>query len=122
VRFLGFVEDEEQRALLCACDLFAWPSRYEGFGLPPLEAMQCGAPVVSSNASSMPEVVGEASLLVSPNDITGMAEALVAVAGDDTLQARLRAAGLEQAKQFTWERTAELTAASYRRAVRRDPW
>lgn len=117
VRFLGRVSDNEQQALLSACTAFVWPSRYEGFGLPPLEAMQCGAPVLSSAASSLPEVVGDAGLLFDPDDGAALSRLLVQVASDDALRARLRAAGLAQAGRFTWERTAALTLAAYRRAV-----
>jgi glycosyltransferase involved in cell wall biosynthesis len=113
----GPVTDDEKRLLLGACTAFVWPSRYEGFGLPPLEAMQSGVPVISSDRSAMPEVVGDAGLLVSPDDVAGLADAMVLVATDDPLRLRLRAAGLDRAAQFSWRRTAELTLQSYRRAV-----
>lgn len=115
--FLGAISDVEKHQLLGSCVAFVWPSRYEGFGLPPLEAMQTGAPVISSDRSSMPEVVGPAGLLVSPDDIPALAEAMVRIASDATLRARLQVAGPAQASQFSWRRTAALTAESYRRAL-----
>ena len=117
LRVLGPVSDEERQTLLAACLAFVWPSFYEGFGLPPLEAMQVGAPVVSSNRSSMPEVVGDAALLVAPDDLDALAAALARIASDGELRQRLRAAGPARAARFTWRRTAELTLASYRRAL-----
>jgi glycosyltransferase involved in cell wall biosynthesis len=118
IRLLGAVSDVEKHQLLGSCMAFVWPSRYEGFGLPPLEAMQSGAPVISSDRSAMPEVVGEAGILISPDDVEAIAEAIVLLASDEGLRERLRAAGLVQAAQFSWQRTAELTMASYRRALR----
>ena len=120
LHFLGPVSDTEKHLLLSACAAFVWPSRYEGFGLPPLEAMQTGAPVISSDSSSMPEVVGEAGLLVQPGDVAALARAMIEVASDPQLQATLRASGLARAALFTWQRTAELTLASYRKALTRD--
>lgn len=119
LRFLGPVSDSEKHLLLGACTVFVWPSRYEGFGLPPLEAMQTGAPVISSDSASMPEVVGEAGLLTPAGDVAALAKAMVDVAGDPQVQARLRGNGLARAAQFTWRRTAELTVASYRKALAR---
>jgi len=118
LRFLGSVLDAEKHLLFAACTAFVWPSRYEGFGLPPLEAMQAGAPVISSDSSSMPEVVGQAGLLVPPDDVGALTAALVNVASDLQLQTQLRAKGLARAAAFTWRRTAELTLESYRRALR----
>ena len=117
IRLLGAVSDVEKHQLLGSCTAFVWPSRYEGFGLPPLEAMQSGAPVISSDRSAMPEVVGTAGLLISPDDVEAIAEAIVLVASDEGLRERLRTAGLVQAARFSWLRTAELTMASYRRAL-----
>ncbi|MGQ9926416.1 MAG: glycosyltransferase family 4 protein [Chloroflexaceae bacterium] len=92
-----------------ACTVFAYPSRYEGFGLPPLEAMACGAPVVTSDASSLPEVVGTAALRVAPDDVVGWAAALGRVLGDVRLQADLRAQGLMRAARFSYRKVAEET-------------
>lgn len=121
LHFPGPVTDDEKRLLLGACTAFVWPSRYEGFGLPPLEAMQSGVPVISSDRSAMPEVVGDAGLLVSPDDSEAMAEAMVLVASDADLRVQLRTAGLARAKQFSWQRTAELTLRSYHRALLSPP-
>lgn len=96
----------------------AYPSLYEGFGLPPLEAMACGAPVVTSNVTSLPEVVGEAGITVDPTDVRALAEALHRVLSDDALRAALRAKSLARAAQFTWRRTAEQTVACYLDAVK----
>jgi glycosyltransferase involved in cell wall biosynthesis len=102
---------EDGPLLYRACAVFAFPSRYEGFGLPPLEAMACGAPVVVSDASSLPEVVGAAALRVSPDDVLGWAAALGRVLGDSRLRADLRAQGLARAAHFSYRRVAEETIA-----------
>ena len=94
-----------------ACTIFAFPSRYEGFGLPPLEAMACGAPVVVSDASSLPEVVGPAALRVAPDDVVGWTAALARLLGDADLRAKLRAQGFAQAARFSYRKVAEATLA-----------
>ena len=109
VRFAGFVPGEELGLWYNAATAFVYPSLYEGFGLPPLEAMQCGVPVVTSNAASLPEVVGNAALLVDPMSVEGWSDALVRVATDSALRGDLRERGLRQARQFTWERAAAAT-------------
>ena len=114
VRFTDYVADADLPALYSLADVFAFPSRYEGFGLPPLEAMACGTPVVSSNAASLPEAVGDAGLLVPPDNPGALAAALRRLLGDADLRARLRAAGLAQAQCFTWEETARHTLTVYR--------
>jgi glycosyltransferase involved in cell wall biosynthesis len=117
VRLTGFIPESELRQWLGSVDLFAFPSRYEGFGMPPLEAMACGTPVVASNVSSLPEVLGEAALLVDPDDDEAIADAMLRVLEDAALAADLRARGIAQAARFTWSETARLTRESYRRAL-----
>lgn len=113
VDFLDYVPDEDLPALFAACEAFVFPSLYEGFGLPPLEAMACGAPVVCSNTSSLPEVVGEAALCVNPRDAGEMAAAVERVIHDARLRDELRAKGLVQAARFSWERAARDTLQVY---------
>ena len=114
---LGFVPDDDLPALLTAAEVFVFPSLYEGFGLPPLEAMACGTPVVASDSSSLPEVLGDAALLVPPGDVAALAGALARLLDDGALRARLRERGLARAASFTWERTARATLAAYREAA-----
>jgi glycosyltransferase involved in cell wall biosynthesis len=116
VRVVEGLPHESYPVLYSAAELLAFPSLYEGFGLPPLEAMSCGCPVVSSNRASLPEVVGEAGLLVEPDDTQSLAEAVLKVLTDPALSAELRRRGLERARQFSWQRTAQETLAVYRRA------
>jgi glycosyltransferase involved in cell wall biosynthesis len=97
----------------------AYPSLYEGFGLPVLEAMACGTPVVTADVASLPEVAGEAALLVDPLDTSGLANALHRALTDETVRRRLRQAGLERAKVFSWERCARETLAVYDAAIGR---
>jgi len=106
VRILGFVDEGDLPALYRSAVLFAFPSLYEGFGLPVLEAMACGVPVVCSNASSLPEVAGEAGLLVDPLDTYGLAEAMRRVLEDSRLRREMNERGVAQAARFTWERAA----------------
>jgi len=106
VRILGFVDDGDLPALYRNAALFVFPSLYEGFGLPVLEAMACGVPVVCSNASSLPEVAGDAALLVDPLDTDGLTMAMARVLEDPDLRRGMIARGLEQAARFTWERAA----------------
>jgi glycosyltransferase involved in cell wall biosynthesis len=115
-RFLGPVPDDELAALYGEAHAFVFPSLWEGFGLPVLEAMACGAPVVASRRGAIPEVAGEAALLVEPEALA-VAEALGQVLGDAGLRERLRAAGLARAASFSWERTAAATLAVYRGAA-----
>jgi glycosyltransferase involved in cell wall biosynthesis len=118
VRLLGYVPDVDLPALYRAAEVFVFPSLYEGFGLPPLEAMACGTPVVCSNASSLPEVVGDAGLLVPPDDVAGLAAAIGRVLTDPALRAELSARGRERAARFTWEEAARRTLEVYRRISR----
>ena len=104
-------------ALYNLADAFVYPSLYEGFGLPVIEAMQCGCPVVASNATSIPEVAGEAAVLFDPLDVSGIAKAIRQVATDQTKRQELIASGFEQAKKFSWGRCAEIMLETIRRAV-----
>ena len=117
VRFIGFVDEADKPALYRGAVAFIFPSRYEGFGLPPLEALACGTPVVGSDAASIPEVVGNAGVLLPPDDAEGMASALIQLATDDTFRAELSRRALAQAARFSWERTARETLAAYQDVV-----
>ncbi len=117
VRFEGQIAQDDLPLWYNACAVFAYPSLYEGFGMPVLEAMACGAPVVASNVTSLPEVVGDAGLMVAPTDAAGLAQALKRVLSDDALRADLSRRARERAARFTWRRTAELTMETYRRAL-----
>jgi len=112
--FLGYVPDERLEALYGAADLFVYPSSYEGFGLPVLEAMACGTPVITSNASSLPEVVGKAGSTVDPADSEQLADEITCVYLNERLQQKMRKDGLARAEQFNWENTAKETINSYR--------
>jgi glycosyltransferase involved in cell wall biosynthesis len=118
VCFPGFVDDDDLPELYRGAELFVFPSLYEGFGLPPLEAMACGVPVVTSNTSSMPEVAGGAAMLVDPLDVGGMAAAIARVLREERLRARLRAAGVARARQFSWETSARQVLDTYAALVR----
>lgn len=113
VVFTGYVPEEDLPRLYGGARAFVYPSLYEGFGLPVLEAMQCGAPVITTDISSMPEVAGKAALLVKPDDINGLAEALARVLSDDALAADLKQRGLARAAEFSWESAARETRAVY---------
>lgn len=113
VFFLGYVPNQDLVGLYNLADLFVFPSLYEGFGFPPLEAMACGTPVVASNAASLPEVVGDAGLLVDPKNPGSIAEGIIRVLRDADLVEDLRRRGLERARQFSWKRTAERVLAVY---------
>ncbi|GIW09597.1 MAG: glycosyl transferase family 1 [Dehalococcoidia bacterium] len=114
---LGAVPEAHLGDLYRGALAFLFPSLAEGFGLPPLEAMQAGVPVVASTATSLPEVLGDAALLVPPNDEAGWARALRRVVEDGALRATLAAAGRERARRFSWQRSAEAVLAAYRRAL-----
>jgi glycosyltransferase involved in cell wall biosynthesis len=115
----GYVSEADLPALYTGALCFVYPSYFEGFGLPPLEAMQCGTPVIVGNRTSLPEVVGRAGLLVDPFDKEALVEALARVMDDGNLRARLRIKGLERAKHFSWHETARLTLQAYKRAIGR---
>jgi glycosyltransferase involved in cell wall biosynthesis len=114
-----FVEDEDKAALYSGASAFVFPSLYEGFGLDPLEAMACGAPVVCSNRTSLPEVVGDAALSIDPDDLSAMVDAMYRVLTSDELSADLKARGLARAGLFSWRKTASETLAVYEEAVAR---
>jgi glycosyltransferase involved in cell wall biosynthesis len=121
VRFLGFVPIDTLRVFYSAAEAFVFPSQYEGFGLPPLEAMASGTPVVCSNATSLPEVVGDAAVIVNPDNVFDIARGLREVLLDDQLRRELRKRGLEQSRRFRWEQTAAETLTIYEEAVLRNP-
>ncbi len=117
VHWLEHVPGEYLPALYSAATAFIWPSLMEGFGLPVLESMACGTPALTANSSSLPEVAGDAALLVNPLDETAIADGMRALIEDDSLREQLRKRGLKRAKQFTWETTARQTIAVYDRVA-----
>ncbi|MEA3407724.1 MAG: glycosyltransferase family 1 protein [Chloroflexota bacterium] len=120
VQFTGYVPDEELPLWYNAADLFVYPSLYEGFGLPPLEAMACGTPVITSNTSSLPEIVGDGGLTVDPHDPQALAEAIYSVLSDPAHHERLAQAARSQASRFSWRTTAARTAQLYHRVLEGD--
>ena len=114
VRFLGFVKREELKVFYQSAEVFVFPSLYEGFGLPPLEAMALGTPVVTSGVSSLPEVVGDAAMIVKPENVFDIARGVREVLTDDRLRADLIARGHEQVKRFSWYDTARQVLETYR--------
>ncbi|MBI4022616.1 glycosyltransferase family 4 protein [Candidatus Berkelbacteria bacterium] len=118
VVFTGYIDEEDKPYLYSAASLFAFPSLYEGAGLPPLEAMACGTPVVSSNTSSLPEMVGNGGILLPPDDTAGWVHALARLMTDASLRREAAAKGRKQAKKFSWERTARETIRVYERVMR----
>ena len=116
-RLLGYLAREDLAAVTAGALAMVYPSIYEGFGFPPLEAMGCGVPPISSNVSSLPEVVGDAGLQVDPSDIDGLAGAMRMMADDEALRASLSRRSLARAADFTWDRCVARTAAAYRRAA-----
>lgn len=113
---VGFVQDEDLAALYSLADLFVYPSLYEGFGMPPLEAMACGTPVIVSNVSSLPEVLGDpwtgkvAGLMVAPDDVDGLANTMARALTDEALRDKLRAQGVARAQEFSWAQSAAIVA------------
>jgi len=114
----GFVADEDLAAIYSDALLFIYPSYYEGFGLPPLEAMQCGVPVVTSNTSSLPEVVGDAGIMVGPDDIDALSDSMLSIYKNETLQKSMAEASLIQAQKFSWERCGNETIAAYKLSMK----
>ena len=114
VRFLGFLPDDMLAALYRLASVFVFPSLYEGFGLPPLEAMASGTPVITSNVSSLAEVAGDAAMLVDPYDVGAIADGIRRVLTEPALAARLRERGLRRAREFSWDEAAARTQAIYR--------
>jgi glycosyltransferase involved in cell wall biosynthesis len=117
VVFLGFVEDADLPLLYARADFFVYPSIYEGFGMPILEAMACGTPVITSNCSSMPEVAGDAALLIDPHDVQDMSAKMLELAGSGDLRRSLREKGIGRSSQFPWGKTARETLAVYEAVI-----
>jgi glycosyltransferase involved in cell wall biosynthesis len=113
----GYVADEDLAALYSGAMAFVYPSFYEGFGLPPLEAMQCGVPVITSNTSSLPEVVGDAGIMLDPTDKDGLCQNLLKLYGDSALRKSMSEKSITQAQKFSWERCTQETIAAYKIAV-----
>ena len=117
IHFTGYVEDEDLSALYSGARAFAYLSLYEGFGLPVLEAMQCGTPVIASERTSLPEVVGDAGLLIDPTDVDASCQAFLTLDGDASLRNTLRQRGVARAAEFSWRRSADRLVDGYRRAL-----
>jgi glycosyltransferase involved in cell wall biosynthesis len=117
LRFTGYLSDEELRGLYSSCKVFIYPSVYEGFGLPPLEAMACGAPVIAGRIPSLQEVLGSTARLVEPLDVEALAASIVALLKDESQRQALGAAGMKHAAQFSWEHTARQTLDVYRQLL-----
>ncbi|MFH1545848.1 MAG: glycosyltransferase family 1 protein [Patescibacteria group bacterium] len=113
LHFLGFIEEKDKSALLSAAEAFCFPSIYEGFGIPPLEAMTCGVPVLASNISALREVCGDAAKLLPPKNVDAWRVALQKILSDEKLREDLRRRGIRQSKKFSWKKTAEKTIAAF---------
>jgi glycosyltransferase involved in cell wall biosynthesis len=113
----GFVADDDLAAVYSGSMLFVYPSFYEGFGLPPLEAMQCGVPVITSNSSSLPEVVGEAGIMVDPRDTDGLCQVMMTLCSNSALRDEYAGRSLTRAKEFSWTKCASMTIDAYRAAL-----
>ena len=117
LKFLGFVPEDHLPALLSGATISLYPSLYEGFGLPVLESMASGAPVITSNRGSLPEITGGAAILVDPENVDAMAEAIFGLLEDESLRNHLKVMGRTRASEFTWQRTASETLSLYRELV-----
>ena len=117
VRMLGYLGDDTLATLYTTCTALVWPTLYEGFGLPPLEAMACGSPVIVSNVTSLPEVVGNAGVLLDPHDVPAWTEAMRRMADDDDWRGQWRQRSRDRATTFSWQRCARQTLDCYRRAL-----
>lgn len=113
----GYVDDEYLAPLYSGAMMFVYPSFYEGFGLPPLEAMQCGIPVITSNTSSLPEVVGKAGIMVNPEDADALCQAMLTIYNSTEVRQKMSAASLAQARTFSWQKCAEQTINAYKAAI-----
>lgn len=113
VRIVGYIDEEDLPLWYAAATIFVFPSIYEGFGMPPLEAMACGTPVVTSNSTSLPEVVGDAGIMVPPTDADALATAILHLLRNPTLRVELRERGIQRAQMFSWSTTARRTLAVY---------
>lgn len=113
VTFTGHVSEEELATFYDMADVFLFPSLYEGFGLPPLEAMASGTPVITSNTSSLPEIIGDAGIMINPRDVDSLAKSIVTVLGSESLRMKMREKGLDQAGRFSWKKCADETAKVY---------
>ena len=120
VRHVDYVPFDDLPAIYSGASVMVYPSLYEGFGLPPLEAMACGCPVIASNTSSLPEVVGDAGLLLDPRDVEGMARAMEDVLKDKDRRDEMKAAGFDRARRFSWSKTARRTARLYKKLAKKD--
>ena len=112
----GYVPDKDLAPLYSGAMMFVYPSFYEGFGLPPLEAMQCGVPVITSNTSSLPEVVGEAGMMVDPQDADELCQAMLKIYNSAEVRQKMSVDSLAQAQKFSWKRCAEQTIDTYKAA------
>ena len=113
----GYVDDKYLAPLYSGAMMFVYPSFYEGFGLPPLEAMQCGVPVITSNTSSLPEVVGKAGIMIDPEDADALCQAMLTIYDSTEVRQKMSADSLAQASKFSWQKCAEQTINAYKASI-----